>query len=772
MRRTSADAHRRPECPVAAARSGAPLYDLVTVREVVTTLEADALPTHAGWHARVVVTLFAFALFMSAFLLFSLEPMVAKVLLPKLGGTPMVWNTCMVFFQGTLLAGYGAAHVGAGRYARRARWLYPALLVGAALSLPLTFTRVPDVAQPPAGWLLLELMRVTALPVLALSMSAPALQAWFSRTRFPGARDPYFLYAASNAGSLVALLAYPTIIEPRIGLGPQMSWWAAGYLALVAVACTCLELTRRDVRPVLPSEPSFQRSIDGWQRVRWIALAFVPSSLMIGVTTYISTDVAAVPLIWVLPLALYLVTFVIAFGRFSLPMMTAAERRVPFLAIAIAFMLAANNELPMQLHIPIHLAMFTAVALMCHGRLASERPPPHRLTEFYLLLSIGGMAGGVFNALLAPVIFNSVVEYPIVLVCACAVPLLRANGLAMSLPTRDVAYAVGTAAIVAVAKVALGDSLGGRGFVILLGVIAIITFSQARRPLRFSLMVGAILMASPLARSAYGTVLYAERTFFGSYHVGTDVTGQFRALYHGTTLHGLQALASDRHGEPLTYYHRSGPFGQAFERLPRLRNASDVAVVGLGIGSLAAYATERQRWTFFEIDPAVERIARNQRYFSLLGACGSRCRVVLGDARLSLVRSDTRFDVIVLDAFSSDAIPMHLMTREAFDVYLRHLKPGGILMFHISNRYLALGDVLGRLASDRRLTAFEQVQTVSAKAGNELASSDWVVASADADALAPLAADARWKILSPRTGTPLWTDDFSNILTALRYGRN
>lgn len=237
-------------------------------------------------------------------------------------------------------------------------------------------------------------------------------------------------------------------------------------------------------------------------------------------------------------------------------------------------------------------------------------------------------------------------------------------------------------------------------------------------------------------------------------------------------MHGLQALAPDRRGEPLTYYHRSGPFGQAFERLPRLHNASDVAVVGLGIGSLAAYATEGQRWTFFEIDPAVERIARDQRYFSLLGACGSRCRVVLGDARLSLDRADSRFDVIVLDAFSSDAIPMHLMTREAFDVYLRHLKPGGILMFHISNRYLALGDVLERLASDRHLIALEQAHLVSTQAGNELAPSDWVITSADRDALAPLAADARWTILSPRPDTPLWTDDFSNILAALRYGRN
>jgi SAM-dependent methyltransferase len=307
--------------------------------------------------------------------------------------------------------------------------------------------------------------------------------------------------------------------------------------------------------------------------------------------------------------------------------------------------------------------------------------------------------------------------------------------------------------------------------VLLMGAVAVATFSQVRRPLRFSLMLGAMLSASALTRPAYGTVLHAERTFFGSYHVSEDAARRFRALYHGTTLHGLQALDSTRQREPLTYYHRAGPFGQAFERLARLRGASDVAVVGLGVGSLAAYASEFQQWTFYEIDPAVERIARDNRYFGFLDACGSRCRVVLGDARLSLARADARFDLIVLDAFSSDSIPMHLVTREAFELYLQRLKPGGMLMFHVSNRYLRLGDVLGRLAGDRGLAGLEQAQHVDATAtADGQTDSDWVIVSADRDALASLAADARWTLLSPPQQTPLWTDDFSNILAALRFG--
>jgi hypothetical protein len=719
------------------------------------------------------ITLFSVVLFASAFLLFVLEPMVAKILLPKLGGTPQVWNTCMVFFQTTLLAGYLLAHWSVRRNV--STWLHPLLLLGSIATLPLSFVRTPIATNQPAVWLFVELVRVAGLPVLALSMTAPTLQSWFSRTRLHGSQDPYFLYAASNAGSLCALLSYPAIIEPELGLQPQARWWAAGYVALVAMVCACVVVARRNVRPgTESSKPLDAIRTDPWQRLRWITLAFIPSSLMLGVTTYITTDVAAVPLIWVVPLALYLATFIIAFGRFSTSATAIAERRLPLLAVVVVMFLSANIVLPIALNIPLHLAVFTAAAMMCHGQLAATRPPVQRLTEFYLLMSLGGTLGGLFNTLIAPLVFNTVAEYPAILICACAIPALRSHQTTRKDIARDVLYAIAIAGFIAVVTFLARDVLAvsTRIKVAVLGVVAIAIFSQLRRPLRFSMMLSAMLLACALTWHPFEAVIHAERTFFGSYHVSQDPRRRFHILYHGTTVHGMESLDPSRQQEPLTYYYRSGPFGQAFERLPQLRDASDIAAVGLGVGSLAPYAREFQQWTFYEIDPAVERIARNDQYFRFLSACGSRCRVVLGDARLSLARSNAQFDAIVLDAFSSDSIPVHLVTREAFDMYLHHLKPRGLLMFHISNRYLRLENVLGRLAGARGLEILMQSDRPAASATNEgYQGSDWVIASPDSHALDPLAADSRWTRIETGESTPLWTDDFSNILTVLKWGR-
>ncbi len=731
---------------------------------------------------RVAAAVFTFALFVSAFLLFVLEPMVAKSMLPKLGGTPMVWNTCVVFFQAALLAGYFAAHLSTrADLPRWVAWLYPALIAGAMIFLPLSFTRVPAPDDHPAMWLLAELMRVAALPTIALSMSAPALQAWFSRTHLRGAEDPYFLYAASNAGSLLALLAYPTVIEPTLGLQPQAQIWAVAFVLLAILVGTCAVISRRyrqlpSVAGDTPhrdvgagfSRPGVQTVISSAQRIRWITLAFVPSSLMLGVTTYISTDIAAVPLIWVLPLALYLATFIIAFGQRARGAAATAERRVPLLATTVAVFMASSAVLRIEYDVPLHLVMFTAVALMCHGRLAAARPPRQQLTEFYLLVSFGGMMGGLFNTLIAPSVFNSVVEYPLVLAAACAVPALYARNWPNM---RDLAYTAAIAAAAVAVNVALlGNNVdSSRLRVAALGAVGLVVFTQARRATRFAMMIAAMLLASAVTQRAYSPLLEAERTFFGTYRVSFGEGGQFHALYHGTTVHGLEAVDRSTRNEPLVYYHRSGPFGQAFERLPRLRDAVDIGVVGLGVGSLGAYAGPSQRWVFFEIDPAVERIARDPRYFHFLESCGSRCEVVLGDARLSLARFDRRFDAIVLDAFSSDSIPMHLLTREALNIYLGHLKPGGLLIFHVSNRYLRLGPAVARLVQERGLSSVEQEQGVDeAEARKGKSGSDWVVTSADAGAVGLLASDPTWKPVTAPERMRVWTDDYSNILGVLR----
>jgi SAM-dependent methyltransferase len=746
------------------------------VDDHVVTADSVPMPTE-----RVAAAVFAFALFVSAFLLFVLEPMVAKSMLPKLGGTPMVWNTCVMFFQAALLVGYFAAHLATRPgQPRWVPWLYPALIAGAMIFLPLSFTRVPPPDAQPAIWLLGELMRVAALPTIALSMSAPALQAWFSRTRLQGAEDPYFLYAASNAGSLLALLAYPTAIEPTLGLQPQARVWAAAFVFLAILVGACALITRKYVRAgfSLPEmsvgagldRPTEQTVITSAQRATWIILAFIPSSLMLGVTTYISTDIAAVPLIWVVPLALYLATFIVAFAQRTRSGGTViAEHRVPLLATLVTVFMASNAVLPIQFDMPLHLVTFTAIALMCHGRLAAERPSTAHLTEFYLLVSLGGMIGGLFNTLIAPALFTRVVEYPLLLVAACAVRALYRSARPA---IRDLAYTVAIAAAAAAVNVAL---LGGgieslQLRVVALGGVGFLVFTQARHPLRFAMMIAALLVASAVTQREYTTVLESQRTFFGTYRVTFDNGQKFYALYHGTTVHGLEAVDRSERDQPLVYYHRSGPFGQAFERLPRLRDGSDIGVIGLGVGSLAAYATPSQRWVFFEIDPAVERIARDRRYFHFLESCGSRCAVVLGDARLSLARFDRRFDALVLDAFSSDSIPLHLLTREALTMYLEHLKPGGLLIFHVSNRYLRLAPALARLAQERGLTAVEQEQIVNAAdARDGRSGSDWIVASMDTEAVGLLASDEKWKPLAAPEQMRLWTDDYSNILTVLKF---
>jgi hypothetical protein len=717
-------------------------------------------------------------MFLSAFLLFLVEPMVAKMVLPILGGAPMVWNACVVFFQIMLLAGYGYAFA-ASKWLRVRQHvvLHAALLAAPALVLPFMI-QAGSVNPPegnPVGWLLLLLAGSIGLPFFVLSTSASVFQHWLSRTDHPAARDPYFLYAASNLGSLLALACYPIVVEPVFTLRDQTRLWTTGYAEFVALAGACAVFAWRrgaagapqaQARVEITEQPS--AALTTWRRVRWTMLAFIPSSLMLAVTSYISTDVAAVPLLWIVPLALYLLTFVLAFGRRSLATSRAVARRaVPLLVVPLALFMVAKVRSPLTIIVPLHLLAFAAVALRCHTELADDRPEPSRLTEFFFWVSFGGMLGGLFNALAAPVLFDSIVEYPLVLVLACL--FVSAAGTTGSRPTRADAIlplVVGglTAAILIISGTK-GAPLATQ--LAALSVPALLAYTQ-RRSRRFGYCMAALLVAGLLFVNAGERVLFATRTFFGVYRVSEDPGRRYHGLAHGTTLHGMQALAPERRGEALTYFHSTGPFGQAFKALPRAAAGHDVAVVGLGVGTLATYAQPGQRWTFFEIDPAIERIARNTEYFSFLEACGDRCRVVIGDARLSLNRvPDSSYDLLVIDAFSSDSIPMHLMTREALSLYLSKLTPGGALVMHISNRHLLLGPVVGQLAASHGLVALQQVERLKPDAPEGKRESHWVVMARSRSDLGGLTADARWSPLVPSATTPLWTDDFSNILSVL-----
>ena len=770
------------ETPELAARPATALEHAFTRRpDAAARAHAAARPGVA------IVPLFATAMFLSGFLLFLIEPMVARMVLPILGGVPMVWNACVVFFQIVMLAGYGYAF-GASRWldVRRHVVLHAALLLSPALVLP--FMIQAGTAAPPAGnpigWLLLLLAGSIGLPFFVLSTSASVFQYWLSKTDHPSARDPYFLYSASNLGCLLALASYPFVVERTLTLQAQTRYWTMGYAAFVAVAVACgVVAWRRTAEHTetaegaesSPRAESVAAPLTLARRARWVALAAIPSSLMLAVTSYISTDIASVPLLWILPLGLYLITFSLAFGRHAAKAGAVASRALPLLVVPLALFMIAKVRVPLTPIVLLHLAAFAVMALNCHADLAKDRPEASRLTEFYFWVSFGGMVGGLFNALAAPLLFNSVAEYPIVVLGACVLYRAADAAARSTSPasprqkTLDIALPLVVAALTGAVLLTL--SADGSSLALLLEALSIpvvLTFAQRRHAVRFRTCMAALILTSLVFVDATDRVLYATRTFFGVYRVTGDREGNYHALAHGTTLHGIQAMAADRRAEALTYYHETGPFGQAWHGLARGAGGREIAVVGLGVGTLATYARPDQRWTFFEIDPAIERIARTSEYFSFMDACGDRCRVVIGDARLSLgsVREGA-YDLLVLDAFSSDSIPIHLMTREALAVYLSRLSPVGAIMMHISNRHLRLAPIVGRLAASERLAAVQQVESSGTAAPEGKSGSHWIAMARTPAALGSLVNDPRWTPLPSSPSAPLWTDDFSNILSVL-----
>jgi hypothetical protein len=718
-------------------------------------------------------------MFVSAFLLFWMQPLFAKMVLSLLGGSPSVWNTAMMFFQLVLLAGYGYAHILTRRFHRIGSQLvvHGAVVAAALLFLPFAVARnlAPAVGVPPVLWLIGVLGISVGLPFFALSASAPLLQSWFSRGRHRLRDDPYFLYGASNLGSLLALLAFPVLFEPELTLAAQARVWAAGYMMLLALLAASAWFVLRSGSVALPDATDAatpRRAVDWRQCAVWIGLAFIPSSLLLGVTTYISTDIASAPLLWVVPLALYLLSFVVAFARKPLfkPGWIMKAQAIGIVAVTIMTVqsLIFDQGNAVLLVAGVHLLTFFVTAVLCHSELAKRRPPVEGLTAFYFCMSVGGAAGGIFNALVAPMIFSSDYEYYLALVGACAMRGF-ADTARRPVAAGDLIYpALFGLAIAAVAwHVSSGGSLGLAGRVTFFVACALAIYSFAPRPTRFALGVAAMIGSAVLAQSA-ANVVDTERSFFGINKVKLLDGGRQVALVHGTTLHGLEFTDRRLRREPLAYYARSGPVGQALA-LAGFRR--DVAVIGLGTGALACYRVPGENWTFFEIDDAVERIARDARHFHYLSDCGVGTRVVLGDGRLSLkAMPDRTYDLLVIDAFSSDSVPTHLLTREALDLYLRKLKPHGIILANISNKYLRLAPVLEAAVADVRVAARDEIYVPSAvQEARGAFGCEWMAIARNDSDLQFLAADRRWRPLVTDQSARPWTDDFSNIFRAIRW---
>lgn len=735
----------------------------------------------------MLLILYTITIFLGSLLLFWVQPMAGKMLLPSLGGAPAVWNTAMVFYQATLLAGYAYAHFATKWLGvRRQSLLHFVLLLLPLLALPIAIPHgwTPPTIQNPVPWLLTVLAVMVGLPFFVVSATSPLLQRWFSASGHRDAHDPYFLYAAGNCGSLLALISYPVLVEPHLRLSQQSRWWAIGYVVLAVLTTLCGFWTWRTAqRPALAEVPTSRTAIEQLtvqRRLRWVLLAFVPCSLMLSVTTYITSEVVPIPLLWVIPLGIYLLSFILVFARRQIIPHRWMVWALPFVVVILVTVLA-RMDLKSQAFgvlawpMAVHIVGLFIVAMFCHGELAKDRPTVAHLTEFFLWISVGGVLGGMFNALLAPVIFPTVIEYPVTLLLACTLmPNLgskttngRTRILDVALP---VLLGLFTAGLIYLLEHA---GINSPSFLLVLECVpsAVLCLLFLRRPLRFALGVLAMLVATITAlRPEFHNALVA-RSFFGIYRVELYPGSPYiHMLRHGTTWHAMQSLDPKERRIPLLFYTKRGPAGEAIASLP-VALRQQVAAIGLGAGTMATYAEPGQHWTFYEIDPEIQRIARDPRYFTYLQDCLGDVKIVLGDARLSLQNApDHQFGLLVVDAYNSDAIPLHLLTREALALYLQKLTPSGVILLNITNRHLDIEPVLANLAQDAGLlgmirndpVTFEEFQ------GGK-AASWWVVLTRNAPWLHYLAQDKRWDTLQKKPGVGLWTDDFTSVFTVFHW---
>lgn len=724
--------------------------------------------------ARLLPLLYGLALFVSALLLFSIQPMFAKMVLPKLGGAPAVWSVAMVFFQTVLLAGYAYAHV-LNRLlsSRRAAMLHMALVGLTAMALPIAVA--PGWSAPPSEGTALWLFGLFAcsigLPFFTLSASAPLLQSWFAASGHRQAGNPYVLYAASNLGSFAALFAYPVVIEPFLTLKAQAAGWSFGFAVFVLLLAVASLFTSGAAPVAAQALPRDEAGAGAVERLRWVALAAIPSGLVIAVTAHLTTDIAAAPFLWVLPLAIYLLTFVAVFRERPWIAHANVVRFVPFAVAPLVVGLIGGDKVFWLTMIALNLVAFALLTLMCHGELYGRRPSPQRLTEFYLCTSFGGVIGGAFAGLLAPLLFNGNYEYPILVALAVlCMPGFFAGGI------RKTATELGPwllpSAVLAFAWFVFRPPLSATlelPFQVVLALLAAVMLFQRHRMTRFFALVVLSFIVTGLWRPGMAPIETA-RSFFGVHRVADVSGGKARLLYHGTTIHGAERLRNDDgtpvggSPRPLTYYYPEGPLAAAIDAAREVRGAlGRVAVVGLGTGTLACHRKAGEQWTFFEIDPEVIRIARDPRLFTFMSRCAPDATVVAGDARLTLEASADRYDLIVLDAFSSDTIPAHLLTREALAGYLAKLSPCGVIVAHISNRHFDLAPVLANVAQSQGLVSFlREDDRADDFMTTFLFNARVVVMARAAGDIGSVA--QQWTPLRPDPASALWTDDYSNII--------
>jgi hypothetical protein len=714
---------------------------------LITNDSPPALVEDRRSSTRTLILPFAGAGFLGAMLLFTIEPLAAKALLPVLGGSPAVWNTAMAFFQIALLCGYLTAHLTGLIPARWRKYVQLSLLVLPLATLPFGLPDRTVSTSSPVWWELGALTVMVGAPFFALAALSPTVQSWFAATDHPRARDPFFLYAASNVGSFLGLLAYPFLIEPNFDLLEQADAFRWGYLLLIVVVLMAVAQTRQ---AHASHAPKIKEAPIAWQRrTFWIAAAAVPSLMLLAVSRHIATDVASFPLLWVIPLALYLATFVAAFSRQSRRLMEAARLLFPIVAVAAAAA-GAGTVVNLWVAMGLPIGLLLTSGLLSHGRLYETRPDAGRLTEFYLWVSVGGAVGGLVGAFVAPVVFDSIAEYPIAIVATACLLAGR--------PTDRPRFLQIGLGFIFVASLAMAfATTDATPTALLLGLAGIGAYGLFPRSFWLALPLAAMFAIGGLRTD--GDLLAQQRTFFGVYRVLATENGN-HLMVSGTTVHGAQAFYPTPSMTPLTYYFESGPFGQVMTEIGSA--TKDIGVIGLGTGALASYLDSSQTLTFYEIDPAVIALAEDRSLFTFTTDTEGKVVHVVGDGRLTLQQPHKPYGLFIIDAFSSDAIPTHLITLEALRAYLGAITPDGVIAFHISNRHLDLEPVIGRLASELGMSSLVR----STRPTSSEAAVTIVVLARSVGDLGEIAEDPSW--VPPRVGPSLWTDNFSDLLSVVR----
>ena len=712
-------------------------------------------------------------IFLSAALVFLVQPIFAKMATPLLGGAPNVWNVSLVCFQAALLLGYAYAHL-LSHFVQSLRTqiaIHAALLGLAALVLPFQLTTAlgaPDPTQP-SLWLIGVFALSIAPPFAVLSATAPLIQSWYSRSGRADAHDPYHLYSASNIGSLLGLAADPLVFEPFLPVIAQAGAWTFGYglLAVLLIASGCIAYRTGGGHPPAVTTDAEQDTAGTpeavWkQRAWWLVCAFIPSSLLVGATTHIATEIASVPFLWALPLALYICSFIIVFSKQPAIRLDSANRMLP-MAVALAFFaLPAITPIPVVFSLAIHMIALFLAALVGHGTMAESRPGAGRLTEFYLIMSLGGVLGGAFNALLVPIVFDSVFEYPLLLVAVLAIrPGLRLIGQG-----RTRVWAM--AAILALVTTLLLEAVIAQEAQKMLAPRVLLALAALSVALSWNSKAGPVIAA--LCAWTIGAVSHpisggiSERSFFGVVKVIDQ--GDMRILMHGATIHGTQFLTPDKAQLPTTYYAPSTPIGQLFAANDK---PGAVGVIGLGTGSVACYAQPDQTYIYYEIDPLVADVASDEQHFTYLSDCTPDAEIVLGDGRLNLAAEpEGHFNLLLIDAFSSGSVPTHLLTTEALSLYLSRLSEDGLLVMHVSNNHMDLPRIVGRIAGVLEAPARYHFFNPSADQahGEDAHPSQVVVLARSEQALAALDADGAWVVLE-NDGKRAWSDDYTNVIGAI-----